>query len=491
MMKFSVLELLHPDGVARTSFVLGMNCPELLRPEPQKEAHEEMDLFILAPSAEECGSDRWLEAALQSMYHSLSADGIGYVLVPPRWRWKVMNLLNKAELITDTAFWHFPDWSSSRYLISMERNPAQYTLNAIFAVSTPKQFLVRQMFRSSGIRQFLATFWKPVALTIRRPGARPLFEWLFPSERLQPLPAGAIIRTSWRGMDGANIVYSISGDRNIPSMIAKSTSAYNSANPDREAKVLAELGGKVRQTGVQVPEVIGRQNNERRSSLLLSFIPGRSVSDLLRSNADLFITIITRVVDWLVSWHRFTVVIRPLKWDQFEQALLTPLGGLSSSIQGAEKYRGWLVTHGQGALKNPVPLVATHNDLTMSNVLLDEQNRLGVVDWETACPESLPFVDFYYAVTDAARIAGNCTDWLSAFKACFLTEGIYYAAVIAWRKQLQSAVDPPAGFAEFCFHACWLHHAFNEHRTSLPGEPRPFLDIVQWLALDESKFNHN
>jgi hypothetical protein len=212
---------------------------------------------------------------------------------------------------------------------------------------------------------------------------------------------------------------------------------------------------------------------------------------MLESNASLFSPVMSNIVAWLERWHRLTVVVRSLKWDQFEQALLIPLDRVSSSIQGAEKYRSWLVARYQVVAEVPAPLVAAHNDLTMSNVLLDKHGQLGVVDWETACLESLPLVDFYYAITDAVRIVGNYKDWLNGFKAWYLPEGLYNAAVITWRERLQSAILLPAGLSELCFHACWLHHASNEHRTNRPGEPRPFLEIVQWLASDESKFNHN
>jgi hypothetical protein len=487
MSKFSALELIHPDGFARTALVLGKNCPGKLRPELPIMVDGTTDLFILAPSAEECGSEGWLEAAIQSLSQVLSADGIGYVFVTPRWRWMVMGKIHRAGLIMGTSFWHFPDWSSSRYMVSMERNSACFTIDAMLAVSPAKRFLARQMFRYASMRWLLTVFWMPVAITVRRPDARPLFEWMFQIEKAPP--AGMIVRTSWRGGDGASIVYSIPGDMKLPTVIAKTVPAHNANDQSRETQVLEGLGDTVRQTGMQVPEVIGTQDHERRFSLLLSYVPGQSVSDILASNASLFSPVMTSIVDWLERWHRLTVVFRSLKWDQFEQVLLKPLDRLSPSMQGAENYRSWLVARSQVAAMDPVPLVAAHNDLTMSNVLLDEHGQLGVVDWETACSESLPLVDFYYALTDAVRIADHCRDWLTGFKACFLPEGSYNAAVITWHERLQSAVQLPPGLAELCFHACWLHHASDEHRTSRPGEPRPFLEIVQWLASDESKFN--
>jgi hypothetical protein len=127
----------------------------------------------------------------------------------------------------------------------------------------------------------------------------------------------------------------------------------------------------------------------------------------------------------------------------------------------------------------------------MANILLAGRDQFAVLDWETGCRENWPLLDFFYAVTDAVRITAGCTSWLEAFQACYRPQGSYAARVKAWQARLQTSLGLPPGIAELCFHACWLHHAFNEYQVNQPGEPRPFLEIVQWLAADESIFNHN
>jgi aminoglycoside phosphotransferase (APT) family kinase protein len=259
--------------------------------------------------------------------------------------------------------------------------------------------------------------------------------------------------------------------------------------PSCEAQVLEELSPAALHAGVRVPEILGEQQNDQVSSLLLSFIAGASVSDLLVSNPGIYSQVMTKTVDWLERWHRATAILRPLQPEQFEQFLFTPLNQLAPLLQNASNYRDRLIVCSETVSGTLAPRVAAHNDLTMANLLLDDHGQLGVVDWETACPDGLPFTDFYYAVTDAVRIAARCANWLDAFKACYLPEGSHYANVSAWHARLRSAAAPPPGYAEYCFHACWLHHASNEHKTSQPGEPRPFLEIVQWLALHESTFD--
>jgi hypothetical protein len=490
MSKFPVLEYLHPDGIASTCVVLGNNCPDGLRPNLQGAADGKADLFIFAPSAAECNLKSWLEASAKSMSNQLSEDGVGYVLVSRRWRGKVMRLLHRAGLVPDMAFWHFPDWYSSQFLVPIDRKPARFAVDVILPGPSFKRTLARQMLRYSGTRQLLTLFWHSTGMTVRRPGARPLFEWLFQVDPQRPWMGNAMVRTSWRGSNGASIAYGFFRRDVIPSVVAKTVAVGTAAvHLDREAQVLEKLGSGVRCAGAQVPEIIGRQQNSQRSSLLLSYLPGQAASDLLKLNPSMFSPVMMRIVHWLDHWHRTTAILQPLTWEQIEQALLVPLDRLAASVKNADRYRERLVTQGQTIVGYPIPMVASHNDLTMANILLDEHNHLGLVDWETGCPESWPLTDFHYAVTDAVRIAANCSNWLEAFKTCYAQDGAYKALVAAWQERLQSIIGLSSDFAEFCFHACWLHHASNENEVIHPEEPRPFFEIVQWLALHESTFN--
>jgi aminoglycoside phosphotransferase (APT) family kinase protein len=134
-----------------------------------------------------------------------------------------------------------------------------------------------------------------------------------------------------------------------------------------------------------------------------------------------------------------------------------------------------------------MPQVDAHNDLTMANILLDDDGGMGIIDWETGKARALPLVDFFYAITDAVRIACGWADRLDAFRACFAADGVYAPAVARLQARLAAVVNMSADMAELCFHACWLHHAANEHRSSHASEPRPFLRIVQWLALHKAE----
>jgi hypothetical protein len=189
------------------------------------------------------------------------------------------------------------------------------------------------------------------------------------------------------------------------------------------------------------------------------------------------------VTGWLERWNRSTATIRPLAHGLLERELMAPAVLLAPLLEQGEDYRNWLAMRCALIVGAQVPLVATHNDLTMWNVLLDTQGNLGVVDWEAGREEVLPLVDFFYAATDIVAGAQGYRNRLAAFEACFAPEGIYAPAVTRLLKRLKEIIQIPTKVIDLCFHACWLHHAVNEHYTSERADPRPFLQIVQWLAL--------
>lgn len=473
-----MLELLHPDGSAGTSLVLGGNCPQTLLPESSIPSEQEIELFIVAPTAEECIKKGWLECAVASVNQRLSKNGVCYLLVPPHWRWKTIKLLSHAGLVMDTSFWHFPNWAASHYLIPLKQGPIEFAVHRIIPASSWKKTLAKKILNYNGLQEFLRVFWKPVGVSFRRAEALPLFQWLF-----QEHPGKAIVRRSWRGDHSAQILYAFSPSDAQPSAIIKTGSASSSsACIGREAKVLDLLTDGVRNAGARVPDVLRSQRIGQRSSLFLTPLHGQAVSDLLVSNPDLLSPLFTKIVRWLERWHITTKRVQQIDARQLEDAILIPLEKLAPYLQDGEGYLNWLSKQIRSVSATPLPVVATHNDLTMANVLMDDQ--IGVVDWETGSAESWPLIDFYYAVTDAARIAHGYRSWLEAFKSCYEPQGSFSQEVRGWDRQLRSAIGISEPYAELCFHACWLHHAANEHAVSGPREPRPFLQIVQWLALN-------
>jgi aminoglycoside phosphotransferase len=69
-----------------------------------------------------------------------------------------------------------------------------------------------------------------------------------------------------------------------------------------------------------------------------------------------------------------------------------------------------------------LPLVIEHGDLSSPNILMNDQNQIGVVDWELAEPRGLPVVDLFFFLTYIAfslQKASKKPEYLHAFKRAF------------------------------------------------------------------------
>jgi hypothetical protein len=478
----SLLELLHPNGSSNQSFVIGSNSPAVLLPAPRAQDGKYADLVILAPTVTECRTSRWLEEAAQSLAQKLEADGVAYVLAPPPWRLRVKRLLRGNGLVIGPPIVHLPDRASSRYLVPLTPIPALYAFSKLLPLPPWGRRLAMIGLRLPGVQKLLGNVLPSVGFVAHRPGARPLFDWLFQLDQEGQRPGSAVISSSWRGQDGAVVLHRFPGWDAQPSAIAKmNLTATMAEERVAEAATLARLGPGARSAGAQVPQplLLGRINDH--PVLLQTVVCGQPLASLLASRPKRLPELMDYLAVWLERWNRSTVAIRPLDLGLLDRELLAPATLLGPLLERGREYRDWLTERCAAVAGMPVPLVATHNDLTMRNVFLTEQGRLGVIDWEAAREEGLPLVDFLYAVTDAAAAVRGYVDRPKAFEACFAPRGAHAKAVTQFLGRLRCAVEIPDEVAELCFHACWLHHAANEHRLGRSRGLGPFIEMVQQL----------
>ncbi len=117
---------------------------------------------------------------------------------------------------------------------------------------------------------------------------------------------------------------------------------------------------------------------------------------------------------------------------------------------------------------------------------MDRRGGIGIVDWETGEESTLPLKDFFYAAGDAVAATARYSDRLAAVRDCFAAGGAHVRAIGRLQSSLVDALLVPAPVVELSFHSCWLGHAVNEGSKAGRGDPRPFRDIVQWLARREA-----
>ena len=478
--RISPLELLHPDGSVHSATVIGSSCPPRLRPETGTPAGGQADLIILAPARHECRRPGWLEQAARRLEERLARDGLVYVLAPAPWRWKICRLLGDQRFTLEPFFLHMPDQASSRFLVPLQLGPAQHALTNLIPTRPWKRRLALSALGLRGAPGLLGTWLPSVGFAARRTRGRWLFEWL---EQRHPGPKGGtpIVSATWRGPRGSVVVLAGSG-RLYPSAVAKLRWSEDESPVQRdELAALAHLGPSARHAGAQVPEPLYARELGGHRAVFQSALPGQSAAALLMSQPTRLYEIMELLVGWLETWNRTTRLDRAGTRAHLERELVEPAARLAPLIVEGPAYRAWL-TQRCASLESSVPRVAAHNDLTMWNVLLHGKLGLGIVDWEEASEESLPLVDFVYAVTDAAMLAGSTTDRLMAFESCFAPWGAHHSMADRLMLRLRSTLGVSAELVDLCLHACFLRHALNEQHRSDPDDPLPFLRIARWLA---------
>lgn len=483
--RISPLELLHPDGVARHSLVIGGNCPAMLLPELRDGAGRPADLILIAPTLAECRDYSWRVQAAQLAAGKLAAGGVVYVLAPPRWRRSIITLLSRHGLSIDLSIVHLPDWDSPRHLVLVPLEPfaMRYALSNLIQLSYSRRRLALAALRLPGGTRLLGYALPSVGLAARQQGPRPLLDWLFRLDDEDGQPGRAILSTRWYGPRGTAVLHRFSGCEEMPSAVVKvPLTATTVRRRVREAAIQAGLATTVRRTGVRVSPVTLVTSRSGSPILLQSALSGQSAATLLAERPQQLSRLMISIGRWLRRWHRATTIVKTFDSERLDQELLAPARLLAPFLEQGQAYLGWLTARCTQVAGAATPFVATHNDLTMWNLLLNERGQLGLVDWEQAQHAGLPLVDFYYAMADAVAASRRYADRPLAFADCFMPGGAYMPVVRQLEQHLRLAVAIPAACADLYFHACWLQHAANEHGKKQPDEPRPFLQILQWLV---------
>jgi phosphotransferase family enzyme len=124
--------------------------------------------------------------------------------------------------------------------------------------------------------------------------------------------------------------------------------------------------------------------------------------------------------------------------------------------------------------------VAVHQDLTMANVLVDDE-RLGLVDWASSRPDGLPLTDFFYAALDARAAVDGYRDRVNALRECFSPNGDWFTRVGTLEAAVTRRLGIDSELADRAFMACWENHAANEQRRGEVGQFQAVLDAARGL----------
>lgn len=474
----AAVELLHPDGHAPASLILGQGCR--IASSSRVDGAATSDLIVLIPSSIEANSD-WLEMTIRHAAASLAPDGLVYLACRRGWRRRAAILLQRSGLVLETPVMHVPDVWSTSHLISLDPSTARYAIRNVLRSTPARQMAARLVLALPRGHHALVALVPWIGLVARRHGARPQCEWLARLDGSSSETTRMILAASWRGATGPLLVYRFCEGSREPSAIAKLRPQPQGAEGVSEASRIDLLGPAAASAGAHVPRVLASGRLGARSVLLETPVLGRRLADALAGRPGLLRRAVALVSGWLEQWNRSTVTFETMPRRRLEQDLFEALQQIDQELPNRERYHAWLAERAN-AISEPLPLVAAHGDLTMWNLIRSDTGKLGVVDWEAARRDGLPLTDLAYMLVDATAISTGYTSRLSAFQACFAQHG--RLRPIAQERMARSAsmLKLTTEQAELCFHACWLQHAANEQRHHRAGDARPFLDIARWLA---------
>jgi hypothetical protein len=472
------LELMLPLGQARSARVLGSAMPAWHSSfAAGAEEGFGADLILAAPTGAECRDADWLDRALRQLEDAAHRGGVGYVLAPRRWRRHVLKRLRMMDSVRVEHFVHLPDVMAPAFIVPLTEYPLRYAFSQ--AASLP--VWVRQ---TAGLlsgtrltRRLLGRALPSAAFAVRAPETA-LFEWL---TRHAPQESGSwstVMRPSWRGNTAPAMLHCFPASEPVPVVVAKVAGDPTSGDAIRaEVANLEALRRDAEASGARVPDVIACVEVGGLPAIVQTSLSGTPATVFLASRPDRVAVMMERVSEWLLHWHRKTSIEGRLEQHHLARWIDAPLDRLAVELPGAAIYAERVRAAIEGVGDAPIPLVAAHHDLTMSNVLLDGTAGIGVVDWEAAEQHALPLGDWFYTAVDIVRAAGT-ESRLDAFRACFDRDGRYAGTMRALTGRFVTALGLSAPLVQLSFDACWLRHAQNEARGALPGQPRPFLAVL-------------
>jgi len=474
----SVLELLLPGGSVAASTVIGSGCPDALRPSAMT-AEPPWDIIVLAPSQREQRSSAWIDVAAETAARSVSSHGLVYVIAPLSTRLRLGRALNRAGLSITSAMLHLPNMSTSSLLLPLEAGALREAATRLVAPGVRRATLRVAV-------ALLAARWlrfhPSSALVARRPGAGPLAGWApRPSCSSGEGPIAAVrLRRNVRRERVLVHLRRFGGEGAVAKAILRGASERDEISA--EAAALEDLAAAARSAGAEVPSGRMVELASGCGVLIQEVVGGIPAAWALRGRRGVFEDLIAKLAEWLERWGSNTRVRMHPPAAFLQDSVLKPAEALADLLPDGIAYVAWLERCCRALEGRDIPFVATHGDLTMSNILLRPDGRLGIVDWEAAAPRGLPLADFYYAAVDAAAAQRHYRDRSKAFDRCFQPEGSLARVVRTIGLRLSQALEVTDEVATIAFHACWLQHAEDARRKRAAGEPMPFLAHLRQAA---------
>lgn len=459
----SPLPLLHPDGVSRAS--ASLDGDSSLEDPLGTPADGPLDLVVLSRTAARDPGDS-KDGRIAAAARRLDEDGLMIVTRPSH---AITSELARLGLEAQESLLHVPEVENCRYLMPTRGNATRYALRRTLALKAHKRIAARAL-ALPPVRAMA-----PTSVVFRRPRARPLLAWL--GALGDPLQScTAIIDVAWRPRS-STVLHRFGPDPE-PDLIAKV-----GGGAAQEARALRDIAPTAARGFARVPGLLAESRVGEQAVAAQTPVSGRPASGLLERAPATAPTLLRRLAQGLVRWNRSTARPRPFSAADAEEMVLAPARRLAPTLDGGWAQLAMLERLCAACQGQMVPFVSAHNDLTAVNMLVDDEGRIGVVDWEHASRRALPLGDLIYAAADLAAAAHGYRDRPAAHIDCFGPGGRLTDLTAEVVEETRRSFGISAEVGELCAQACWLQHADNEQRTAKSGQSdAPFLAILQTVA---------
>ncbi len=305
---------------------------------------------------------------------------------------------------------------------------------------------------------------------------------LYPGNQPRPQKLSCVYLTPGFQASSHIIVFVLQNEDQIPSWVVKLPRlAGDHQRLDLEAENLRLIHSKKAGGFDSIPKVVAYEEHHEFRVLVQSMLPGRIMRPaLVRRRPDGCILAATH---WLLDIHRSTVDSSSQNRNgrsQFSEDALRLLEAVlnqSGEQRLLEKTRGLLAP----VCEMDLPTVFEHGDFSSPNLLLDDQDRLGVVDWELADPHGLPMADLFFFLTYVAFArtnAVNLQQQLQAVRQVFFDPDSWAGPVL---RDYAGQTGIPAVWLSRLFLLSWIRYLANMIRRLGGGEAPLSGETARWL----------
>lgn len=305
---------------------------------------------------------------------------------------------------------------------------------------------------------------------------------LYPGNRTRPQKFSCVFLTPGFQASSHIIVFVLQNDDQIPSWVVKLPRlAGDHQRLDLEAANLRLIHSKKAGGFDSIPQVVAYEDFHQFRLLVQSMLHGRIMRPpLVRRRPD---GCILAATNWLLDIHRITADSSrrdgdgPSPFPEDALRLLESILNQSGEQRLLEKTRGLLAP----VCEMDLPTVFEHGDFSSPNLLLDDQDRLGVVDWELADPHGLPMADLFFFLTYVAFArtnAVNLQQQLQAVRQVFFDPNSWARSVLL---DYAGQTGIPAAWLSRLFLLTWIRYLANMIRRLTGGEAQLSEETARWL----------